>query len=138
MLIESPKREAKRRIADLSTPSDDRLTSDDRPSTRMGFYLIGVGWVRFFLGESRSRLYPHMRAKFGRDPTAGSKKVPFKCISRLRINQPNNYRQQFKSKLTSSDHSQLSHSQKYPSQVANEYQSNKCACHIAYMYPCSE
>ena len=36
----------------------------------------------FFLGESRSRLYPHMRAKFGRDPTAGSKKVTFKFISR--------------------------------------------------------
>ena len=79
---------AKRRIAfaDLSTPSDDRLTSDGRPSIRMGFYLIGVGWVRFFLGESRSRLYPHMRAKFGRDPTAGSKKVTFKFISRLQCN----------------------------------------------------
>ena len=49
----------------------------------MGFYLIGVGWVRFFLRENRSRLYPHMRAKFGRDPTAGSKKVTFKFISRL-------------------------------------------------------
>ena len=36
-----------------------------------------------FLGESRSRLYPHMRAKFGRDPTAGSKKLTFKFISRL-------------------------------------------------------
>ena len=40
----------------------------------------GLGWVRFFLGESRSRLYPHMRAIFGRDPTAGSKKVSFKFI----------------------------------------------------------
>ena len=39
-----------------------------------------MGWVQFFLGESRSRLYPHMRAKFGRDPTAGSKKVSFKFI----------------------------------------------------------
>ena len=45
---------------------------------------IGVGWVRFLLGESRSRLYPHMRAKFGRDPTAGSKKVYFKFIIGLR------------------------------------------------------
>ena len=44
-----------------------------------------MGWVRFFLGESRSRLYPHMRAKFGRDPTAGSKKVSFKFISRLGV-----------------------------------------------------
>ena len=35
------------------------------------------------LAESQSRLYPHMRAKFGRDPTAVSKKVPFNFISRL-------------------------------------------------------
>ena len=38
-----------------------------------------------FLGErneSRSRVYPHVRAKFGRDPTACSKKVTFKFISR--------------------------------------------------------
>ena len=41
----SPKSEA---LADLSTPSDDRLTSDGRPSIRMGFYLSRVGWVRFF------------------------------------------------------------------------------------------
>ena len=41
----------------------------------------GVGPI--FLRENRSRLYPHMRAKFGRDPTAGSKKVTFKFISRL-------------------------------------------------------
>ena len=65
------------RIADLSTP-DDRLTSDGRPSIRMGFVLDWGGEI--FLGESRSRLYPHMRAKFGRDPTAGSKKVSFKFI----------------------------------------------------------
>ena len=45
-----------------------------------------MGWVRFFLGESRSRLYPHMRAKFGRDPTTGSKKVSFKFI--IDINYP--------------------------------------------------
>ena len=29
---------------------------------------------QFFLGESQSRLYPHMRAKFGRGPTVVSKK----------------------------------------------------------------
>ena len=45
----------------------------------------GLGWAQFFLGECRSRLYPHMRAKFGRDPTAGSKKLPFKFISRCHI-----------------------------------------------------
>ena len=32
----------------------------------------GVG--QFFLGESQSRIYPHMRAKFGRGPTVVSKK----------------------------------------------------------------
>ena len=37
----------------------------------------------FFLGESHSRLYAHMRSKFGRGPTALSKKVPFNFISRL-------------------------------------------------------
>ena len=37
---------------------------------------------QFVLGESQSRLYPHMRAKFGRGPTAVSKKVSFKFISR--------------------------------------------------------
>ena len=42
-----------------------------------------MGWVRFFLVESQSGLYPHMRAKCGRDPTAVSKKVSFKFISRL-------------------------------------------------------
>ena len=46
-----------------------------------GFYRNGVGWVQFFLVESQSRLYPHMRAKFGRDPKAVSKKVPFNFIS---------------------------------------------------------
>ena len=29
---------------------------------------------QFFLGESQSRIYPHMRAKFGRSPTVVSKK----------------------------------------------------------------
>ena len=42
----------------------------------------GVGVVNFF-GESQSRLYPHMRAKFGRGPTVVSKKVSLKFISRL-------------------------------------------------------
>ena len=32
----------------------------------------GVG--QFVLGESQSRIYPHMRAKFGRGPTVVSKK----------------------------------------------------------------
>ena len=44
-----------------------------------------MGWVQFFLAESQSRLYPHMRAKFGCDPTAGSKKLPFNFISRLGV-----------------------------------------------------
>ena len=44
-----------------------------------------MGWVvsEFFLADTQYRLYPHMRAKFGRDPTAGSKKVTFKFISRF-------------------------------------------------------
>ena len=52
-------------------------TSIDNPLTPSG-----VGWVIFF-GESQSHLYPHMRAKFGRGPTAVSKKVSFKFISRF-------------------------------------------------------
>ena len=40
-----------------------------------------MGWVKIVLGESQSRLYPHMRAKFGRGPTAVSKKVSFNFIS---------------------------------------------------------
>ena len=45
-----------------------------------------MGWDgSIFLGESQSRLYPHMRAKFGRDPTFVSKKWSFKCISRPRF-----------------------------------------------------
>ena len=35
------------------------------------------------IGESQSRLYPHMRAKFGRGPTVVSKKGSLKFISRL-------------------------------------------------------
>ena len=50
----------------------------------MDFYSYGVGWVRIVLAGSQSRLYPHMRAKFGRDPTAASKKVAFKFISRYK------------------------------------------------------
>ena len=45
----------------------------------------GVRWVNF-LGDSQSRLYPHMRAKFGGSPTALSKKVSFKCTSMFRPN----------------------------------------------------
>ena len=41
----------------------------------------GVGLV-FFFGENQSRLYPHMRAKFGRGPTVVSKKGLLKFISR--------------------------------------------------------
>ena len=67
------------RIADLSTPSDDRQPD----GLRYEWVLLEWGGVgQIFLGESRSRLYPHMRAKFGRCPTAVSKKVSFKCISR--------------------------------------------------------
>ena len=45
-----------------------------------------MGWVgsEFFLADTQSRLYPHMRAKFGRDPTAVLKKVSFKFIIGLR------------------------------------------------------
>ena len=37
--------------------------------------------MTFVLAESQSRLYPHIRAKFWRGPTAVSKKVSFKFIS---------------------------------------------------------
>ena len=47
---------------------------------RCGPTAPGVGLVRIFLAESQSGLYRHMRAKFGRDLTAGSKKVSFKFI----------------------------------------------------------
>ena len=49
----------------------------ERVSIRMG----GVG--QLCLGESQSRLYPHMRAKFWRGPKVVSKKVSFKFISRF-------------------------------------------------------
>ena len=35
---------------------------------------------QFFLGESQSRLYPHMRVKFGRGPTVVSKKARLTLI----------------------------------------------------------
>ena len=37
-------------------------------------------WVNLFVGESQSRLYPHMRAKFGRGPTVVSKKARLTLI----------------------------------------------------------
>ena len=44
---------------------------------------IRMGWGgSICLGESQSRLYPHMCAKCWRGPKAVSKKVYFKCISR--------------------------------------------------------
>ena len=55
---------------------------------------MGVGWVQFFLAESQSRLYPYMHAKYGLDPTAGSKKVPFNFISRYSL--PYTFRTFFK------------------------------------------
>ena len=41
------------------------------------FYKVTPPWGgvgQFFLGESQSRIYPHMRAKFGRGPTIVSEK----------------------------------------------------------------
>ena len=32
-----------------------------------------VGWVKFFLAENESHIYPNMCAKFGRGPTVVSK-----------------------------------------------------------------
>ena len=49
---------------------------------KKGFLLEWGGVGQIFLAESQSRLYPHMRAKFGHDPMAVSKKVPFNFISR--------------------------------------------------------
>ena len=40
---------------------------------------------QFFLGENHSSVYPHMRDKFGRGPTAVSKKVSFNFISRCSL-----------------------------------------------------
>ena len=47
---------------------------------------MGWGGSEFFLAERQSRLYPHMRAQFGRDPTAVSKKLPFNFIRRCVFN----------------------------------------------------
>ena len=44
---------------------------------------MGWGGSNIVLGESQSRFYPHMRAKFGRGPTAVSKEVSFNFISLL-------------------------------------------------------
>ena len=41
---------------------------------------VVVYGMESFLAESQSRLYPHVRAKFGRDPMAVSKK---KCLLTL-------------------------------------------------------
>ena len=76
----------KRRIVDLSTNSDTAIQRyrDTAVTDSKGFLLEwgGVG-QNLFLAESQSGLYPHMRAQFGRDPTAVSKKVSFKFISRF-------------------------------------------------------
>ena len=67
----------KRSIADLST------AAGRYSGLRFEQVSIRMGWVKFFLDESQSRLYPHMCAKFGRGPTAVSKKGSFKFISRF-------------------------------------------------------
>ena len=72
------------RIADLAQrPSDGRPAAGRTAFDKKEVLLEWGGVGQNFLAESRSRLYPHMRAKFGRDPTAMSKKVPFNFISRL-------------------------------------------------------
>ena len=87
MLIDFPKKRSDAYQLCVASPAADGLQpsdgrTDGRPSIQTGFYRNGVGWVQFCLAESQSRLYPHRRAKFGRDPTAGSKEVPFNFISR--------------------------------------------------------
>ena len=72
----------------LST-ADGLQTACSRPDgLRYERLSIRMGWggSEFFLAESQSRLYPHMRAKCVRDPTAVSKKMPFNFISRLYCN----------------------------------------------------
>ena len=49
---------------------------------KKGFLLQWGGVGQNLFAESQSCLYPHMRAKCGRDPTPVSKKVPFNFISR--------------------------------------------------------
>ena len=66
------------RIADLAQrPSDGWPAAGRTAFDKKGFLLQWGGVGQICLAESQSRLYPHMRAKFGRDPTAVSKKVPF-------------------------------------------------------------
>ena len=60
-------------------PADTAVTDS------IGFILVWGGVGQFVLGESHSRLYPHMSAKFWRGPTAVSKKVSLKFISRYVI-----------------------------------------------------
>ena len=74
-MLTSPKSEAKPRIADLSTAADGLQP----PAVGLRYERVSIR-----MGWGGSRLYPHMRAKFGRGPTAVSKKVFFKFISRSR------------------------------------------------------
>ena len=72
------------RIADLlkQTACSLRTAVGRTAFDTNGFLSEWGGASPIFLAESQSRLYPHMRAKFGRDPTAMSKKVSFNFISR--------------------------------------------------------
>ena len=71
------------RIADLAQrPSDGRPAAGRTAFDKKGVLLEWGGVGQFFLAESQSRLYPHMRAKLVRNLTAVSKKVPFNFISR--------------------------------------------------------
>ena len=66
--------------------SDDRAVRRPRGATTARHDRAGWTGKNLILDEalagSQSCLYPHMRAKFGRDPTATSKKVAFNFISR--------------------------------------------------------
>ena len=63
--------------------SDGRQAVGRTAFDKNGFLLKWGGVGQICLGESQSRLYPHMRAKFGRGPMAVSKKVSFNFISRF-------------------------------------------------------
>ena len=64
----------------MSTAADTAyVVRFERGSIRMG------RGGSIFLGESQSRLYAHIRAKFGRGPTAVSKKVHFKLTASPKI-----------------------------------------------------
>ena len=66
-------------------PTNKHPTSHIPHPTNIGNPLNPLGWGgSIFFGESQSRLYPHMRATFGRGQTAVSKKGSLKCISRWR------------------------------------------------------